>query len=195
MIPADNVIVVGSQKSSVRSRDSTINNTSDQKKLQRTYSLHSNSEFDETALSCDADVSSLGVEGQDSSVIDGAKSEGSESESENLFAWRDRIRGISDATNMSTQNSIKETSSWADIYDSNPDIELTVLLLQVRAVPLSLTSVPLSLTSFPLRKPFSEFPLIFHSNAKVISFSVFLANSLLLFWVTLLNYCINFLFV
>ncbi len=122
--------------SSVRSRISSIGTVTDHKSLRRSDSLLSEPEFDEPAPSCDAEVSSSGVGELEGSLVGSVNPEESESESDSLSAWRDRIRGIShgSAARITSirHDSIKEQASWFHVYNTNPEIELTVLLLQVR---------------------------------------------------------------
>ena len=124
---------VDSMTSSIRSKISASTSVPEKRSLRRMDSFESDSSFDEPAPSFTGHISSTGVDDSEAemSADDTVVSEGSQ---DSLQAWRNRIKGIADSSFQSPRsNSIEsEFHNWTIIYDANPEIELTVLLLQVR---------------------------------------------------------------
>ena len=122
-----------STKSSIQSKISSNNGVAEVKVLRRMDSINSEPDFEETAPSYAGHVSSTGVDESDGEVSGGGSFISEESEQESLLAWRNRIKGISEG-HLSIASSMRmgpETNNWSAVYNTNPEIELTVLLLQV----------------------------------------------------------------
>ena len=122
-----------SLRSSIRSHVSSNASFAETRSVQRTESADSDQDFDEAAASFTGYVSSAGVDESDSEVSAIASVTSEDSEQDSLIAWRNKIKGISEGSTLySRGNSIgAEQSNWSAIYRDNPDIEITVLLLQV----------------------------------------------------------------
>ena len=118
--------------SSLRSKRSFTASLVDRRSLHRMESFDSTSSFDEEAPSFSGRISSTGVEDPDGemSADDTVLSEGSQ---DSLQAWKNRIKGITDGSlrSMRADSIEPKLHSWSAIYDANPEIELTMLLLQV----------------------------------------------------------------
>ncbi|XP_065069505.1 protein unc-79 homolog [Rhopilema esculentum] len=121
-----------SLKSSIRSHVSSNASFAETRSVQRTESADSDQDFDEAAASFTGYVSSAGVDESDSELSAIASVTSEDSEQDSLIAWRNKIKGISEGSILySRGNSIgAEQSNWSLIYRDNPDIEITVLLLQ-----------------------------------------------------------------
>ena len=118
--------------SSKRSKHSASISIADKRSLRRMDSFDSDLSFDDTAPSFSGHISSTGVDDAETEISadDTILSEGSQ---DSLQAWRNRIKGITDNSFSSLRDHQNESEvhTWAAIYDANPEIELTVLLLQV----------------------------------------------------------------
>lgn len=123
---------VDSMSSSIRSKISASASVADKRSLRRMDSFDSESSFDEPAPSFSARISSTGVDDSEAemSADDTVVSEGSQ---DSLQAWRNKIKGIAENSSHSLRSSSVESEfhNWTIIYDANPEIEVTVLLLQV----------------------------------------------------------------
>ena len=119
--------------SSLRSKRSFTASLVDRRSLHRMESFDSTSSFDEEAPSFSGRISSTGVEDAEGEVSADDNTVLSEGSQDSLQAWKNRIKGITDGSLQSMRaNSIEpKLHSWSAIYDANPEIELTVLLLQV----------------------------------------------------------------
>eukprot|EP00794_Sanderia_malayensis_P019917 gene19917-21865_t len=123
--------------SSIRSRISSVGTVVEHKSLRGSNPLVRELEVDE---SCDADISSSRLAEVDGSAVASVTAashtpDGSDSESESLSSWKDRIRGITRdssarKTSLTKDDSIQSNVSWCNVYNEYPEIELTVLLLQ-----------------------------------------------------------------
>lgn len=126
---------VESTASSLRSKHSGSTSFADKQSLRRQESIDSESSFDETAASCTGNVSSTGVDEAEAEMsVDGTVI--SEESQDSLIAWRNQIKGIADGTMPAALPSNSTESeqlihNWSAIYNANPELELTVLLLQV----------------------------------------------------------------
>ena len=112
---------------------SSNNGVAEVKVLRRMDSINSEPDFEETAPSYAGRVSSTGVDESDGEMSGGGSFLSEESEQDSLLAWRNRIKGISEG-HLFIASSMRmgpETNNWSAVYNANPEIELTVLLLQV----------------------------------------------------------------
>ena len=137
----------------MRSKYSSNASVFDKQSLRRKDSVESEISFDEVAASLTGHISSTGVDDAEAemSADDTVVSEESQ---DSLLAWRNKIKGIAEGTvpSMRASSIEVESNTWNLIYDAYPEIELTMLLLQVGCMHFCYFKFPIPVTNLIVSK-------------------------------------------